>query len=179
MTKLEIKINPADSTDAANIAHVYCTAWKFAYKGIFPQNFLDSINEEVWTARFTESINLNKSQFLVAKTQGVLTGIIDVYYSAENSNSREIRCIYVHPEYIRQGIGSALFNFIIQSSAASRISSLFLWSHPNNIHATNFYFKMGFSKVAGDRSIEIEGQNHKLVKFSREVKSKNHPFLIQ
>lgn len=49
---MEIRfIAPTD--DRSEISRVYEESWKFAYKGIVPQSYLDSIPEGRWHLRWT------------------------------------------------------------------------------------------------------------------------------
>ncbi|WP_396610393.1 GNAT family N-acetyltransferase [Haloferax sp. S1W] len=62
----------------------------------------------------------------------------------------EIRAVYVHPEYARQGVGSAILTHLEARAREDGLAHLKLWASHN---AVEFYVRMGYQRV-GKETIE-------------------------
>ncbi|WP_130863231.1 GNAT family N-acetyltransferase [Bacilliculturomica massiliensis] len=133
-------ITPAD--DRGSISKVYEESWKYAYKGMIPQDYLDSIQEGRWIT------NLENSDW------STLVCIEDEKIVGTSSFSRsrfqqfpgwgEIISIYLLTDYMGKGLGKALLDSVIVEMRKMGHENLFLWVLEENLKARHFYEKAGF-----------------------------------
>lgn len=131
-----------DVDDKFEISRIYEESWKFAYKGIIPQSFLDSIPNGKWCE------NLEKSDIhsLVLIENGKFIGTSSFCKSRfqQFENCGEIVSIYFLPEYIGKGYGKKLMNAVIAELEKFGFHDIFLWVLEDNKRARAFYEKFGF-----------------------------------
>lgn len=107
---------------------------------------------------------LNKAAiFLTAKDNMKVIGYIGGYFI---ENEGEILNFVVDEKYQRQGIGTALFNTLINSQ--NNIKKIILEVRENNQKAINFYLKMDFKKISIRKHYYKNG-DHALV-MMKEIK---------
>ena len=141
-------------SDLSAIGHVYCAAWKAAYRGIVPDGFLDGLTDESCAPR-----SHRPDGALVCEEDGQIIGV--AAFGARRDPSApmegELYSIYVLPEYWRMGAGGALFEEVRSQLRAEGYNSLFLWALTENTRAIRFYEKMGM-KAVDQRTITIGGK---------------------
>lgn len=133
-------IIPAD--DRRMISKVYEESWKSAYKGIIPQEYLDSIPEGRWAP------NLDKQGWgtLVCIDNGKIVGTSSFCKSRfeQLQGWGEIISIYLLPDYIGKGYGKILIDAVLSELKRQGYEDVFLWVLEENVRARNFYEKYGF-----------------------------------
>ena len=102
----------AQSDDPLEISNIYESSWKYAYKNIIPQDYLDSIPKGHWA----DNINQESRNNLVVIEDGVIIGTASFCKSRweEYSDYGEIVSIYFLPEYIGKGYGSLLLKRCVE-----------------------------------------------------------------
>ncbi|SDB47607.1 Acetyltransferase (GNAT) family protein [Ruminococcaceae bacterium FB2012] len=138
---MEIRyINSSD--DLTEISNVYEESWKYAYKGIIPQSYLDSIPKGRWA----DSITRPGMSNLVMTENGRIIGTAGFCRSRWESRSDhgEIVSIYLLPGYIGKGYGGQLLQRCMDELRKQGFSRLLLWVLEENVRARRFYEKNGF-----------------------------------
>ena len=138
---MEIRyITPAD--DKMTISKIYEESWKYAYKGIIPQDYLESLPEGRWVA------NLENSNWgtLVCVDSGRIVGTSSFCESRLNQFSGwgEIISIYLLPDYMGRGVGKVLFQSVVAELMKMGYRNIYLWVLEVNLRARRFYEKEGF-----------------------------------
>ena len=133
--------------DAAAIARVQVAGWRDTYRGIVPQEFLDSISVGDWTERrFRELVSsMAGACSHVAEVENEIVGWA---YGGPNRDqdstyTGELYAIYLLPECQRRGIGLALTVSAAKSLIESGMSSMLLWVLAENWPARRFYEALG------------------------------------
>ena len=141
-------------SDLLSIGHVYCAAWKAAYRGIVPDDFLDRLTDENCAPR-----SLHSCGSLVCEENGKIIGVaaFGAHRDRTDARSGELYSIYVLPEYWRMGAGRALFEVVCSQLRAEGYEFLFLWALTENRRAIRFYERMGMAAV-DSRTITIGGR---------------------
>ncbi|MBD5551666.1 MAG: GNAT family N-acetyltransferase [Lachnospiraceae bacterium] len=129
--------------DLFEISSIYEKSWKYAYKDIVPQDFLDSIPAGRWADRIGEK-GINN---LVVMENGLLVGTASFCRSRwkEYSDYGEVISIYFLPEYIGKGYGKHLLSKCVEELKKLGFSDILLWVLEDNHRARNFYEKNGFA----------------------------------
>ena len=129
------------------ISKIYESSWKYAYKGIIPQDYLDSIP----TGQWANSINKVGLNSLVLIEHGKIIGAASFCKSKwkKYNDYGEIISIYFLLNYIGKGYGSLLLGKCIEELKQYGFHKVLLWVLEDNHRARKFYEKNGFiySKV--------------------------------
>ncbi len=133
-------IMPTD--DRMMISKVYEESWKFAYKGIIPQNYLDSVPEGSWSP----NLDNQGRETLVCIDDGKIVGTSSFCESRfeQFQGWGEIISIYLLPDYIGRGCGRSLMKAALSELKKQGYENVFLWVLEENIRARNFYEQYGF-----------------------------------
>ena len=122
--------------DLSKISHIYEESWKYAYKNIIPQTFLDSIPCGNWIPHLKDP----EMNILVMLDNGKFIGV-STYCRSRFSDFQdfgEIVSIYLLPEYMDKGIGKQLLDKTISELSNLNFKNIFLWVLEENIRARKF-----------------------------------------
>lgn len=144
----------SSADDRQALSRIYEESWKFAYRGIIPQSYLDSIPKGRWAAapeRFDHT--------LVAVENGRLIGTTSFGQAREQifAGAGEIVSLYLLPEQTGKGYGKALLHAALGVLAEMGFRETYLWVLEQNRRAISFYEKQGFV-YRGIREDEIGGK---------------------
>ncbi len=145
------------------ISNIYEKSWKYAYKDIIPQSYLDSIP----TGQWANSINKTGMNNLVITENGLIIGTAGFCKSRweKYGDYGEIVSIYFLPEYIGKGYGSYLLNSCIDELNKIGFNKILLWVLEENHRARAFYEKNGFICSDDYLTDNIGGKNLKEVMY--------------
>ena len=124
---------------------MYEESWKYAYKDIIPQSFLDSIP----TGKWASNLDKNGRETLIMLEDNEIIGTSSFSESrfSEFHGMGEIISIYLLPQYIRKGYGTHLLRAAISELKKLGYHEIFLWVLEENYPAIKFYEKNGFVKT--------------------------------
>lgn len=130
------------SDDKFAISQIYEESWKFAYKDIIPQAYLESIPSGHWVPY----LDKEETHTLVLIENDIFVGTSSYCKSrfSDFDNFGEIISIYFLPEYIGKGYGKQLLNAVVAELAKLGYRDIFLWALEENHRARKFYEKAGF-----------------------------------
>ncbi|SET61267.1 Ribosomal protein S18 acetylase RimI [Natronincola peptidivorans] len=155
-----MKIRKATIEDVNDISRIHALSWKFAYRGIIPQAFLDELKEDYWEAAFVAWIkdNVLTTQILVEKGKAI--GCVAYGKSRDKSlpDWGEIVSLYLLPEYFGKDYGNKLLHSALADLKESGYESIFLWVLKDNQRARGFYEKNGMGCNNDEYVLEIMGQ---------------------
>lgn len=152
---MEIRpVYPSD--DRAAISRIYEESWKYAYRGIIPQAYLDSIPAGQWAPKLDQE----GVGSLVAVEDGKLVGTSSYCKSrwAEFGKCGEIISIYFLPQYMGRGYGRKLLCAAVSKLRELGFADIFLWVLEENERARTFYRRCGFIQTEHDMRHEIGGK---------------------
>ena len=137
-----MKIRYLNENDDMNaISRIYEKSWKYAYKDIIPQSYLDSIPEGKWAN------TVQRFRTLVMTDNGVPVGTSSFCPSRWErfSGYGEIVSIYFLPEYMGKGHGGKLLEAAVDELKKQGFDKILLWVLEDNHRARHFYEKHGFT----------------------------------
>lgn len=146
------KMNPSDSRE--EISNVYEQSWKFAYKDIIPQEYLESIPSGQWCGALDNPDRYNLVMLdgdKIIGTSSYCTSRFEDY-----KDWGEIISIYILPEYMGRGYGKGLLEQAVEKLKAMGLKNIFLWVLEDNHRARHFYEKFGF-KNSGEYMDNVIG----------------------
>lgn len=148
--------------DKAAIARVHVDTWKYSYRGLVRQQFLDSLSREkavqTWQKIFAEK---NQRQFIfVAEDQkegivGFISG--GAPRDEEISCDAEIYALYITPHWQGQGLGRKLMEKVISFIEEQGLKSFYLWTLAAG-KSRRFYESLGGQWIACKQEVigEVE-----------------------
>lgn len=146
----EITVREATVADAEGIARVHVAMWQHAYRGQMPDALLDSLSVERRLASRVQVLTepAPKSHSLVAVDGEAILGFCDVGASREEGAGEEegeLYAIYVAPDVMGKGIGSALIDEGVYRLRAEGFTHATLWVLETNTPSRRFYERKGWS----------------------------------
>lgn len=131
------------------MSHIHAFSWKFAYKGIVPQKFLDELQLDFWVPTFEIWMRNDIVKGKVLYNDEKMIGCIVFGKSREESlpNWGEIISCYLLPEYFHKGYGKFLIKSALSDLEELEYENVYLWVLQENQRARNFYEKIGFQNM--------------------------------
>lgn len=159
---MEIRlIKPSDNRFA--LSHIYEESWRYAYKGIIPQAYLDSIPTGRWAANFDQA----EMNTIVMIQNDIFIGTTSFCKSRfpEFKEFGEIVSLYLLPEYMGNGYGKYLLKAAVEGLIRLGYRNIFLWVLVENYRARSFYEKAGFKPTNHYLNDSIGGRDLREVQY--------------
>ena len=128
--------------DLFQVSRIYETSWRYAYKEIVPQEFLDGISAGQWVDRIKQKGR--SSLLLTERGQPVGTASFSRSRWEEYGDWGEIISLYLLPDFMGKGYGRALLEACVERLREQGFRRILLWVLEENHRARNFYEKAGF-----------------------------------
>jgi len=140
-----MRIMRAFSEDALAVARVHVQAWQAAYRGLLPQDYLDSLRPEDRALRYDFAhTDPQKPYTVLAEVNGAVCGFATTMPSQDFSGHGELCALYLLPSFWGRGIGLAL----VQAARARMVElgfrSAVLWLLKGNVRGERFYRRDGW-----------------------------------
>ena len=135
---------------------MYVRSWRHAYRGIVPQDFLDTLSEGFWQLGLEQSVD----RTFVAREGGEIVGVCTYGPARVEAFAGwgEVVSLYVQPERMGRGIGSKLLDPALDALAIEGYENVYLWVLADNAPARAFYEKRGFQLLERENAVEIAGE---------------------
>lgn len=162
MSIIQIRyITPND--DRVAISKIYEESWKYAYQGIIPQEYLDSIPEGRWVS----NLNSTGRKTFVCICNEKLVGVCSFGKSRYDQfdDWGEIYSIYLLPDYMGKGYGKTLIESAILELKKLGYEDVFLWCLEKNTTARHFYEQFGFLLTDDFLDTTIGGKDLREVRY--------------
>ena len=176
-------IRPAAPNDAQEVARIRVLGWRFAYQGLVPQGYLDSLTVAEDTERMcgylsqlpqnlppsrSESMQGSndgeKRSFMLAVRDDAVLGFCHFSAAPNNADRPEratpggemvgrLHSLYIDPGALGQGIGHALMSHALSTFTAWGCERAHLWVLEGNSRASSFYERQGW-QLTGDTKVD-------------------------
>ncbi|SDH30055.1 L-amino acid N-acyltransferase YncA [Leifsonia sp. 98AMF] len=151
-----VTVRRATVDDARGIAEVHVTAWREAYAGRMPADFLASLDVDRRAAGWTRILERGETDAFVAERDGTIVGWATAGRGRDDDapRDRELEGIYLLASAYGSGAGQQLLDAAVGDAPA------YLWVMDGNGRAEAFYRRNGFTRdgatmthPAGDATI--------------------------
>ena len=168
----DIIIRPLTKKDVAGVAEIKVNGWKTAYKGIIDDGYLNKLNIEEYKKIFNNYVG--DDNFVVAILNEKVVGFCRFTCDTSSlSNIDYIDCeltaIYVHPNFKGRGIGTKMFEYVVDKFSNQNKNSMILWCLTDNVKSIEFYKHMG-GEVREVKIAQIGDKSYKEVGFVYNIK---------
>ncbi|MFC9848907.1 GNAT family N-acetyltransferase [Streptomyces sp. NPDC060223] len=166
--------------DCPRVSEIRIRGWQTAYKGLIPQPYLDALSVAEDTARRRERFGRGGGQVvnLVAEQDGEVVGWVchGPYRDGEvRTEDVELYAIYVHPDRVGGGAGSALLRESTRRCAVAGYERMLLWVLKENTPARRFYERAGFTPDGAEEPFEADGAAVPEVRYVRALTGAGTP----
>jgi len=155
-------IRQASPDDALRIATIHVEAWRVAYRGIVPDEYLRSLSVERRHLGWRQILEVAEESIWVAEDGERALGWISASRSRDvdaAQSTGEIWAIYVDPVCWGKGVGRALFAAAEQDLRRGGFTEATLWVLKDNERALRFYTSIGLvHDPCGDRVEHVGGK---------------------
>ena len=125
-----IIIRNIEKKDIPSVADIKINGWRIAYKGIIDDKVLNSMNRKKKKKKIRKTYKDNG--FIVAELNNEVVGFCN--YIDTNKFTQDISdidcellAIYVKPDLKYNGIGTKLFQFVINEFKSTKKTKMILW----------------------------------------------------
>jgi ribosomal protein S18 acetylase RimI-like enzyme len=136
----DVIVRDATTADSPAVARVHINSWRFAYRGIMPDEVLDGLTIEErtgqWNARIVDW------DVFVAVDGGRVAGFCELLRRIDQPPY--IRALYIDPADLRRGLGTLLVNEAARRLRAAGEAEVTLQVVTQNKRARDFYRRSGF-----------------------------------
>ena len=167
-----VVVRDARPRDAAAIARVHVRAWKAAYRGLLPDDFLDALRPEQRVSRYElGSRRRDAPRTILALIDGAIVGFATIGPSRDEdvAQAGELRALYVDPSCWRGGVGRRLLLQAREGLRAAGYREALLWVLVGNEPAERFYRDDGWQADGATREEDPWGVTARVVRFRRIV----------
>ncbi len=171
-------VRKANIADINLMSSIHAKAWKAAYKGLVPQNYLDNLAENYWVDSFNKSFQEGLSEAFVYEINGQVTGCItfgkarisascmgNLPCNKECAFCGEIYSLYVDPDHWGTKQGYLLTKAALNELVHLGYTQTYLWVLSTNQRGIDFYTRFGFTDTNESAVFTLQGMNLKEKRF--------------
>ena len=149
-------VRDATPEDAGDIARIHVASWQVTYVGIFPDEYLASMDVESRTLRWRTDIEAGESQVLVVEDpSGRVVGFSSAMPDPDEPGKLGVRTMYLDPDTTGRGDGRALMEAVVARIASLGFGETYLDVDTGNTQAIGFYEHMGWQSDGVARPFTI------------------------
>lgn len=146
-------IREATVADARALAEVHVEGWRWAYRGLFPDEVIDALDigryEEQWIRGFTDDWRDGDACFVAEGDETVIgfvaCGPASDEHAAPPPGAGEVQLIYVRERVRGTGVGRALLARAEDALHEHGFENAVLWVFEKNDLARRFYERAGWT----------------------------------
>lgn len=147
-----MQLREATSQDALLISRLIAQSWRGAYQDILDPVYLTRLPEEYWLPSMRAWLSSGRMYGYIAEEEGRPMGCVIYGRGRDEDHAEwgEIVSLYVLPEMMNSGIGSALLEGALAALRAEGFDRVYLWAIAEYTHGLRFYQRRGF-RATGER----------------------------
>lgn len=166
-------VRVASAKDTEQIAEVHIASWRSAYAGSIPKNILNNLDRDVRRTMWAKATAERPTETVVSTDSGKVIGFANFGKYRDNEDIGhygEIRAIYVLEKYWRNGVGSNLLEYVIDSLSRD-YQKIVLWVLDSNIRTIEFYKRHGFAIDGAAKTELLSGVELNEIRLSKVINS--------
>ena len=138
-------VRAANIEDAGLIAKVHVATWRTAYRGLLPDEFLESLTEANYEERWRRTMHDGTSRVYVAEQDARVVGFASGgrERAGEVGYDGELYALYVLETAQRRGHGRRLVRAVVNGLREMGLVDMIVWVLRDNPTARKFYERLG------------------------------------
>ncbi len=173
---MDFSIRPAHADDADRLGEVHVLAWQWAYRGLMPDDLLDSLRPKsrgrAWRSWLEGDAHEDFAAW-VAEVDGEIVGFASSSIARDTdlrAHTAELLSIYLLEPFLGAGIGHALLIEVEEAWRAAGYESGALWVLASNDRTRRFYESHGWET---DGSTKLQnlggGEEGEVVRYTKQL----------
>lgn len=165
-------VREAQRQDSAEVADVCVRSWQVAYRGLFPDDYLDGLRAEDRIAHYTfGDARPDGPTTLVAVLDATIRGFVSTGPSQDEdaTGASAVYVLYVDPPVWGRGIGRSLIAQARARLHRQGFTEAVLWVHAGNDRAHRFYRADGWQPDGHRRQEYVWGVLADEVRYHRPL----------
>jgi len=167
-----VKLRDAHPGDEQAVAEVHVRAWKVAYRGLLPDDYLDALTPATRAAGYEFGDSGEGSpRTVLALDRGSIVGFSTFGPSRDEDAlaAGELYALYIDPERWRSGAGRLLLAETRRRLRQAGHAEAILWVLVGNRSAERFYLADGWRADGGRRWEDPWGVRSEVVRYRRAL----------
>lgn len=164
-----IIIRKATLDDIEEVALLHVNSWYETYKGIISQSYLENMKNNLVKRIERMRSEFNLRMMIVAVIDNEIVGFSEFVLSNEFSKDLDIDCelcgLYIKNGYKNLGLGSKMFEYVVNIFKENNKKKMGLWCVKENIPAISFYEKKG-GILTKEKTFTIDNQEYSEVSYT-------------
>ena len=172
--KSEYCVRELQQGDSDRIFNLAMESWKYTYKNIFSEDFIESYVNRAYRKESLENIfsfakqGLTKFFVLLERKSETVSGFAQIGYdrfweSGEKTLPLRLFRIYLNPQILGGGLGTLLLKKVEEFVRQEQQISYIVGVHERNTIGLRFYEKMGFKTTTIESDAEGEIYFEKMI----------------
>lgn len=167
------QVRSAIPRDAMAIADIYAAAVQASYKGLVPDELLNTLFASKRQGHWREAIEMGEPQIQVVAEGEQVVGFVGYDRSRDPktpSTMGEIWQIYVRPDLWSTGAGLALWDAARDGLEDEGCTHVSLWLPLRNERALSFHDKAGFKRELNTaKTVDVGGTKIETIRLQRAI----------
>ena len=140
-----LEIRKASKEDIKGVSRVYVDSWRNTYRGLVPNDYLDTLSYEEAEKKWIDFLNNENEPFIyiAINDAGKVIGFASGKSIDEENFDGELYSLYLLQESRGLGIGRQLVSAIAKHFKEKGIYSMMVWVMKQNKSGLGFYERMG------------------------------------
>lgn len=158
MTANELTVRRATGHDAMDVARVHVASWQRAYRGVVPDEVLDTMDVAARANRYTfDDPATGSPTTWVALDGDDVVGFVSLGAARDEevSDAGEVQALYVAPAWWRRGAGTRLLDWAEGQLVAGGHALAVLWVLEDNRRGRDFYEARGWVLDGARTTFEV------------------------
>ncbi len=170
---MTVSIRPAVVADADRLGAVHVAAWQWAYRGLMPDDLLDSLRPEARARLWTTLLEDPSPSFSawVVEVDGEIVGFASSDRAGEDDlppGTIELLAIYLLEPHVGSGLGSRLIDTAEASWRDGGATLATLWVLEENTPTRAFYERHGWA-ADGATKVDVNDAYGTQVRYRKEL----------
>ena len=172
---MTVAVRRATAADAPAMGRAHVRAWRAAYRGHMPDDYLDGLRAEDRASHWEATLRRDdlRGTILVVERAGEVVGFAAVGPSPDPREAGELFAINLDPDHWGTGAGRALLTAAQAELARLGFAETVLWVLTGNARARRFYGIAGWEADGSERTTEIFGVTVPEVRYRRRSTSED------
>lgn len=156
---MSLSLRPAVPADAVSIGEISVHAWRAAYRGLMPDDYLDALDSEERASSWVGTLRWPppRVSVILGREHGRSVGFAAAGPCRTDDDLGELYAINTRPDTWRSGVGTALLHAATSHLRGAGFDEAILWVLPGNTRARRFYEALGWHADGAQRDEEVHG----------------------
>jgi GNAT superfamily N-acetyltransferase len=167
-----VAIRAATQADARAIAEVHVASWRWAYRDLVPEGFLEQFSVADRERQWIESLRGGVDRIVVASHDDEVVGFASAGPSRDDDalpGTAELFSLYLLQRFQGRGVGGPLLGDVVSGLVESGHERATLWVLETNILARRFYEREGWAWDGTTSAHQVQCANLPIVRYAVDL----------